>query len=314
MSWSFRLTQITLSIFIAVFCATLFIVLLIKLNSNTKPMHKLVNFFSSLVLICLCVAAIIEAIGLSYQWADYHNNRFRATLLSVYAIIWTISFISSYMFLVVLLYYSFKGSAYQISMINIIFHTLIALTVFALVVVSIYFQYALDDYKYAFTLIIIEISIYIFGLCQLTYILNKKLLLLVTLNSDGKTKMNQRQLKLVQTVTKLTVLLSIYVVSTISYVIITVICGVYSTDLSELIDFCAYTVASVVGVICIFLTFWVNNSNYICLCNQCDMICSKLCRYIAQSKIAQSKMKGHLNVNSITVDDDEQINLKKEYV
>ena len=155
----------------------------------------------------------------------------------------------------------------------------------------IFHEYAWIHENQTAILILCEMIIYILGLCHLGYLLNNQLLLVVIVNDDPLSNMNGIQLQLLKTATKVAVLQSIYTVSIIVYVIVTIICNILGSDGAYLLDWIVYFVIAIIGTICICLAFRINEKEYILLCKRCDSSFGALCHKAVNSKVIPQNMK-----------------------
>ena len=150
----------------------------------------------------------------------------------------------------------------------------------------------MERYIYATAILILcEMTVYVLGLFHLGYLLNRQLLLLVILNDEGGGKMNKIQLNLLKTATKVAVLQTIYTISVISDVFITVICNILDNEWTDLLDWICYFISVFVGTWCIYLTFKVNEKEYHCLCKCCDGLCERMCHKAVKLPVVPQKIK-----------------------
>ena len=185
---SFLFAKIILASLLSAWTFVLCLLLAYKFTISNKPIHKSIKILATTALLCICISESINAIGLYHNDWKIDDGQFNNILLFIYTIFWTSGFIASYLFLIALVYFSFRDSFYEIPNGIMIIHTIIAVFLFFAIAASIYLQW-IEKYVY-FTAILIlcEMIIYILGLFHLGYILNHQLLLLLILNDDPLSK------------------------------------------------------------------------------------------------------------------------------
>lgn len=302
MSLRFELIQIALSGVLAIWSAALFFILIIKIYIGSDKVKKAILIPALLALLCSFLVSIIDTIGYAYNW-DMERYSSLFLLMIAKVSFWTIQFIARYIFLASLLYYAFQGSAYQISIRFLICHSIVILKVFLVgLAVGIFLSSQTDPSIVLLTSIVTAVNtlLYICGLCHLTWTINKKLFKLILLSADDNKNSiqhelsgsKQAQLSLLRTSTKLSVLQVIYTVSTVSYVIIAVLCNIKSdSKINQFVDFVAYWCSGIIRSLVLFLMFQCNDKSYSFLCKWCDQKCLSVYQYCADLKTAKKPME-----------------------
>ena len=278
----------------------------LKIYNHDRKIHisKSVIILALCVLICLLLSCIVDLIGLLYDDWNFESDTTYYAFLFVYIICWDISFISGYLFIVNLLYITFKGSVYSISKQVRLSHLGIAIVLFVSVSISIYGQeHELYNTHVTATVIIVELIAYTFGLAHLSYLFNKKLLQLVLLHDDPDTQMNDIQMDLLRVSIKVTVLQSTYCFSIFLAAAPTVLSVIYASEWMYVLGVMVYTFSAIVGTFCIYLAFNINDNAYIWCCHCCHSQVSKLFHKAAHSHMLPNKIKlDALNLSKQQID------------
>ena len=265
--------------------AILFILLSYKLYKHRKE-----DTFGSKVIVAAtltnfcgwCICYLIKGI---IKIGDIESMNlelsvvFKTSLWCIYSLVYSIAFVSSYIFVILMLYHSFKGSEFEISKCTLYSHTIFVIILFfscgaATVFLNLY-PYYLGGY-----LSFLNVFIYCIGLCRMVYTLNMKLIKMILLAND-KSKLNlfnKMSQKFMKTITKLSVLQGMFTFSAILYVITAVLHNVILYNYySYLLDWIIYVITVMTGTLCMYLTFTVNTKEYNILCKCCDKCCTRGC-------------------------------------
>ena len=189
-----RLFKAILSGTIAMWFAILLIITLSKICFARRSRQRLPKrpiIISALILyISAFIGHTINAFGIiSYaHWQNLSSDRDDQSsliLYSLYGFCAFIALISTYIFTESLLYYSFKGSSYEVSMKVIYCHTMNIILILGVVALIIIFRNVLDGYKSSiYVTMSIFISLLGFGLFHFVYLFNRTLFKLILANHD----------------------------------------------------------------------------------------------------------------------------------
>ena len=309
-----------LSVTVAAWFGILLIITIIKLCSiarSGRPFPKKPVIISAIVLyISALIGHTINAYGiLSYKhWQNVSNpshTQESIILIASYGLFSCIALISTYLFTESLLYYSFKGSSYEISKKVIYCHILNIMLILSVVCITMTFRNILDGYQSnEYVSISIFISLLGFGLLHFVYLFNSRLFKIVLTNHDydnysrsrnisvASTVSSTQQMKLLKLITKFSVLTSIILI----FLFITDIMGIcVAIDMSftdndhgivlRMIYWFFYSLFLMFGSLLIFLSFEMNNGCYQCLCRKCHEKFGQVCERMAQKSIEKNAPK-----------------------
>eukprot|EP01084_Bolivina_argentea_P107372 191972_1 len=209
-----------------------------------------------------------------------------------------ISFLFFYAFMLLRLYYIFDGTIFQINPITKWLHIIMNIQITIGGIIAIIFN-AIGYNSIYYILAIILLIIFCVSLFHLVYLFNVKLFKLTILTrqtivsnkSNEELNLNERQLSLLATMRKHTLLGSTMVAIVVFDVLIVVI---YNITSNYMIWTIGWSLTMTIGSLCIYLGFIANKSAYIFVCGQCDVCCRILCIKITERKIR----------NMVTIKDD----------
>ena len=171
----------------------------IKLYQQGHDMNKCIVFLALSVLLCLCIASMIDTVLYSCNEWNILSPYVYDCLLMLYVAFWITGFnICAYLYFLSLIYYSFRGSFYAISIQTITLHIIIAAMVASSTTISMLLQEHQKYTQYAVIFVVFEVLLYNLGLCHMGYLLNKKLILLVILDDNPTATMNAAQVQLLK--------------------------------------------------------------------------------------------------------------------
>jgi len=195
-------------------------------------------------------------------------------------------YLSAYLYILTLVTVSFRGSSFALSKRTVALHFVLSATVSVLSCVSIYLQWADNENNLVHisaALTATHLLLYTVGLSHLGLLQTRNLMRLIALNDNTKAAMSKLQLRLLQTATKVSVLLGVSAVSFVFYGAFIVLTSTFVSNERhrKLIGLCAYIIASIAVTLCIYLAFQCNEQRYEALCHWCDVRCSRMCHRIA---------------------------------
>eukprot|EP01083_Nonionella_stella_P027167 74763_1 len=205
-----------------------------------------------------------------------------------FAVSYSIGFLCSYTFIIGLLFGSFKDSAFAISRCSLYSHLILSVILFFGCLTGTFFRYLSQNDLYYFLgnmITFAHILFYILGLSTLVYSLNIRLIKTILANQktdfEAKFKKNsftRMQADFLHTVTKLSLLQSIFIVSAILYVTFSVLHHLlFANTVSDIMDWSLYAMLIIIATLCMYLTFGVNLTEYNCICNLCNKCCLRCC-------------------------------------
>ena len=178
-----RSLETSIVIFLSIWNSILFAILLTKLSLSKEedryfslkiPASALLNFGGW----ALCYAL--------YAATQFYPDTLSATLLwSAYSLLYSISFVSSYVFAISMVYAAFNGSSFQLSRTRLYAHLLLAILLFLLLTLSLLFlrnvlsDVSIRSLSLSSLLGSLTYMLYIGGLMALYYTLNMNLLKMV---------------------------------------------------------------------------------------------------------------------------------------
>lgn len=200
-----------------------------------------------------------------------------------------------YFILVLRVYYTFQNSIYEFERYKIYVHAANCAVMVILNIILLIFVQSISGY-YIFVLWIILLTI---GYVHLLYVFNHNLFLLVLTQRqtivNNKQELNERQIKLLTTIRKHTILGSYIVFVNVMFgLFIIMISSIAQNKVNEvgfvLIYFgfviCWFSFL-LVGPLCIYLGYGQNQELYMKCCRLCDNKCKNICIEFAERKINQ---------------------------
>ena len=153
------------------------------------------------------------------------------------------------------------------------------------------------------TLTFLNVIIYVIGLCLMVYTVNIRLIQMMLITTTNHHNANHREppsigsrndFKLLQTVTKLTVLQTMFTITAISYVITSVLHHfVFQNDISLIMDWLIYALTIQTGTLCIYLTFNFNDREYV-ICRGCNRCCTEFCKWFIEELYGSAIMMNRI--------------------
>ena len=275
-------------------CASLFIILLHKaikdsMNDQPKDQTLLISALFNFLSWCLCflINTFLKADTL-FSILPTEMSRITDLLQILYCPLFGLALVSSYIFVIAILYQSFKSSEFQTTRCFISMHITIAILLFLSSTFAEFLSFVV--HSLAEILKLSNLSLFVFCINNLVSTLNLKLIKMMimavtnsTIPSRTKTKIHCRsQSKLLQTVTKFTVLQTVFTVTAISYIITSVLNHlVFQTDL-QILNWLTHLIGCIVvkiGTLCIYLTFKLNDKEYNMCCFGCNRCCTTFCKW-----------------------------------
>ena len=175
----------------------------------------------------LCFAALtFVKLDAELKWQTPHWAIL--VLWGCYSVLYSVSFVSSYLFVLSVLFAAFSGSKFEISQRTLSVSLSLSGVLLLLNVSSLCFLYVLSDtvevdgWKISEVLGLLCYMLYIVGLVASYYLLNRNLIGMVMLANDRSRiyLFNASQSQFMQTVTKLSVLISLFTAAVGLYVVI----------------------------------------------------------------------------------------------
>ena len=105
-------------------------------------------------------------------------------------------------------------------------------------------------------------------------------------------EMNERQLMLIQVITKLSALFGIFVPDGILIVIIGIIAFSLKTQIMDFIFWTVFTIGHMIGSLCFFCTLSLNESWFNILCSKCNKFCVNICSGLAKKSMEKREEYG----------------------
>ena len=209
------------------------------------------------LIINLCGWFICFSISTLYGYLNLTNTYTTTTIYLtsiriLYVIIYSMSFVASYIFVISMLYHSFLDSEFQISRCTLSIHLSFTILLFLICAFATFFIHVYP-FWIGGILTFLNVLIYVIGLCSMIYTLNMKLIKMILMaNSHCSSKYQQNFMK---TVIKLSVLQGLFTFSASIYVIVSVAHNlIFYSDWSYLMDWSVYTITIGLGTMCMFLT------------------------------------------------------------
>lgn len=194
-----------------------------------------------------------------------------------------------YSFLLFRIYYTFKQSIYEMQRFIIYLHTINIALIFLSLILTIFSGYAL----------LLWIILLTIGYIHLLYLFNDNLFVLMLsqkdtmLNEYKTSELSERQINILSTIRKHTILGVFIVVSNLLligvYLLLFVIPMMTLTDTMTyvvlcIVNFIAYIFITV-APLCIYLGFQKNQKLYLKICGVCDGKCKDLCIRFTERKL-----------------------------
>ena len=215
-----------------------------------------------------------------------------------------ISFFLFYILMLLRLHFTFQDTDFQINNITVKFHGVLIFLIMTFGPICVFIKINnYNDWIYyglvMILLIICSVSslhlIYLFNkkLFDLTISVRQSLIMVDPYNSEqkGELVLNERQLRMLKTIRKQT-LLGCMVVGMI--IMSVMIIGCYALFRIYAIWWIGWMFTWNTGTLCVFLGFTVNQSRYNCICILCDFLCKKLCERMVEKRIERER-ELHLN-------------------
>eukprot|EP01084_Bolivina_argentea_P055731 102122_1 len=280
--------ELAMALFLSIWNGLLFIILATKL-SKTKEENR---YFSKKIIFSAlinfggwCTAYMIHAIIRLHHLIDLELNEFSIMIMySIFTLTFSISFVSSYIFVISMIYAAFDGSEFAMKHWILYSHVLLTFILFILCNIGTFFVYVIPN-KWGPILHFILYLLYIFGLCCMYYLLNMNLIKMVMLGNDRSRIyiFNPVQSSFMSTVTKLSVLQGIFTFTATFYLVITVINNIiFHNSISNIVEWLCYAFTVIVGTLSIYLTFNMNLTEYKCICKPCNICCKKFCESLVK--------------------------------
>ena len=257
-------------------------------RTNKKPLRLAIAIFSANIIVS--IIAIIQTI-LYYVGSDSVN-----ITLSIGAFLNSIIVSLLYSFMILRLYQTFNETLYEVKPAVLWLHIVLIVYV---AIGGFFFPFVLlqdvgNDTKVIF--IIIILIPFCMGLTHLIHSFNYKLFQLVLLqrqslttnSNDTQQNLDERQLKLLKTIRKHTILgIFIILAQLIIMFVGVLIYGLSDKNVNEIsIGYWIITdICIIMETTSLFIGFSDNNNRYICLCKYCDNLCSDICINCAKKSI-----------------------------
>eukprot|EP01084_Bolivina_argentea_P261413 441723_1 len=304
--------KIIASVVIVFWNVSLFIATIWKLwnkNRNSKII-KPVLCFALMIFMSLSVGFIMNVLGVIYckNWEDENGSNENIScivLFSIYAICICIALVSAYLWTEALLYYSFKSSAFELSNRLVYCHMLNIVVILAIAIAAMVCHYLITKYaSMSYIIFSICIVFLLAGLLHFVYLFNSKLFNLVLLmchdedNIHIKTKSSHRQVRLLQLITKFSVL-TFFIIFEFIVMIIAGICESFISEDMQIVKsifWCCYGIFVIFGTFFIFLSFQMNDNCYDILCSKCHLYFEKICQKRAEKHIYRMKNNDTIQV------------------
>jgi len=231
-------------------------------------------------------------------------------LWGCYSVLYSVSFVASYLFVVAMLSSAFSGSKFTISRCSLCASLTVSGVLLLLNVASLCFLYVLSDAVELDGLKLSEIVgaacylLYIGGLTASYCVLNRNLIAMIMLNNDRSRiyLFNASQSQFLQTVTRLSVLISSFTVAVALYVAISFVdFAVGPNPASHAVLWVVYALTVVLGTLSIFLSFHFNEDEYRFFCSPCNWCCGICCQLFVKKAYLNKSVQGRireLSVNS----------------
>eukprot|EP01084_Bolivina_argentea_P215648 366161_1 len=279
---------------------------------NKKPLYLAIAIFTAYIL--LSATAISQAILIFKASEHYH-------ILSVIGnIINSIAMCLVYSFMILRLYDTFESTMYEITKLFLISHIIVAIyyAIGCSLIPVVILHKNIKRIAKLFYIIIVIIPVTI-GLIHLIYSFNSKLFALVLLqrktliSSNDSNNLNDRQLKLLSTIRKHSILGGFMILSGF---IVLIYCIVFyglkniDHDTHVIVYWIVNDICIILTSTCLFIGFTQHSKIYMCLCKHCDNQCTNMCIKLAtnQMKAKNSKetfgvlMTEHRNSESETIE------------
>lgn len=298
------LNRLIRDVFLVIWTLILFVKITIHVYYSPKTeniSHKPLRYASLVTIGSLFIGFIFSIIELFTIEA----------IRSVYYLALNCAFIASYTMVLLQLYYSFKSSIYKIPNKTFYFHFILGLLCeFFFILSAILDYFRIHPWK----LYIQAIAgiCFLIGVFQITFSFNRKLVLVILsqrrptvhkqsseykkqieLGIEAKVSLSDRQLSVLQTIVKHTVLSSFEIGCYLFLCIVVVIAALIDPDrkyeIGSIIRMWCFALAIIVVTICIYLSFVIHNDQYYKICGKCDNCCRFMCERLATSSIERQE-------------------------
>lgn len=256
-------------------------------RKNRKPLRLAISIFS--------INVTVSIIQIIQTWLFYNGSSGVDITLMIGAILNSVVAALLYGFMMMRLYQTFKETMYEVKRGFLYCH---GINIIYVAIGGLFFPYVLlqDDLanieKVVF--IIIILMPFTVGLGLLIYSFNHKLFQLVLLqrqtllNSNEEQDLNARQLKMLKTIRKHTILGFFIVLAQLilafTGVLIYGISGAQSNQ-KTILYWMITDIAIIMETTSLFIGFSDNNQKYLCLCKYCDKWCTDICINIASKEM-----------------------------
>eukprot|EP01083_Nonionella_stella_P015393 43068_1 len=282
----------------------LFAIKLLRINHNDR-------YFSKPVLLCAfinfggwCLCYGIHSVMRTVYLFGVQLSDFTIAISDIiFTALYSISFVSSYLFDISMIYCAFSESTFAINKCTLRLYLFLTTILFSLCFVGTYLMYVQHN-KWGEMLQFILYILYIVGLVSVYCNLNMKLIQMVMLENQ-RSKMyvfTESQSSYMSTITRLSVLQGIFVFAAIAYLPIVLLHHVFiGTRATYIAEWFMYELVVILGTLSIYLTFKMNAKEYRFCCAICDKWCSKCCVYsvkrlyntsITEKRMAQLHRRG----------------------
>ena len=253
--------------------------------------YTLISTFSLNITIFI-ILIVINAIE-QYSPQDEHWSNILITILLVSSILCV------YTFLLYRISKTFDGTMYQVNTKLLYLHSINMFIMAAIFITDSIFDYD-GDIIYSYLSVVFILTLLIIGYGHLLYTFNHNLFLLVlsqrqtVVNPTLDIELNQRQIKLLRTIrkhsilafymllTSLTMIITFLLVSFMGYdenISITnrnIIWGIHILNVAAFLN---------IGPLCIYLGFEINKNFYQKMWGLCDRKCDNICTSLAENRL-----------------------------
>ena len=263
-------------------------------RNDTKRTNA-IHYTSINIFVCLAISFSFWIIQ-EFTYRLSQNARAYLVWYWLCVIFLSFSFLSFYGLMVLRLHHIFRGTAYQISQKIIFWHLIINALSLMLSYVSIYFFLYHLEASVHFIFFGVMLAVFCCGLLHLIWLFNSKLFQLTLTMNDAHCSLNERQLAMLKTLRKHTLLGSLLVFAVLGDICIVIVFVLSNNAIVWWIGWC---ISFSSGSLCVFLGFTANQTRYDRICWFCDNGCDVLCQYIVQKNMKKNEQKYELMTDEL---------------
>eukprot|EP01084_Bolivina_argentea_P065768 119892_1 len=284
---SYTNTKAALSFILSIWHTLLSIAFIIRLRQKnlSNKLYKSVLYTSITIFISGIYVFFTNFIGIVHfnNWTDSEHSTGAFTLLITYIISFNIMQGAAYLFCFLLMYNSLLNSVYAMTTYHIFTHFFLMFIMMLSAISSMILQHYLRLYVCAHVTTAIGLVFYVLGICDIMYFLSESLFKLIS-------NMESQKAFFISKITKFTVLTSLLITCLMIFIIAKIFVAIFHDSTAvNIIQWLIYFITEIIGTLCIFNIFAMNEKYYLFCCNKCDSQIGKFCHKFAKKNVDRMK-------------------------